>query len=332
MSEDGVLSKLRYRPMLAKSGDEHDLDNRDFVFEPKLDGTRAICYFNRSQKSRKGDTSPSIIFINRREKNITHRYPEFSRSEFFDNIKAASCVLDGEIIVYDENGIPDFNLLQKREQLDNKLLIQLRSREFPATYVVFDILMKDGHELIGKPLKERKKILNKTVIDSEGETKIIQKIFFTKDGRRLFKEIRKRGLEGVMAKKLNGRYYPGERTSVWLKIKFLKTLDCIIVGYTSEKRKISSLALALYDGRRLKYVGRVGTGFTEKLIDKLHKLLKPLRVRSPTVEYRGDKKIIWVRPKLICEVKYLEFSKDKILRAPVFLRLRYDKPIKECTF
>jgi len=303
---------MKYAPMLAKVGDKKGLSKKGFIFEPKLDGTRALCYKNKELK-----------FINRRNTNITHRYPEF---KFAENINAKSCILDGEIIVYDKKGNPDFNLLQKREQLDKKLLIELRSGQYPATYVVFDILKKDGKDLTRLPLSKRKEILQKTVQDS----KTTEKIFWTTNGKKLWKEITKRKLEGVMAKKKDSKYYAGKRTPAWLKIKFLKTIDCIIVGYTQEKRVISALALAIYDEGRLKYIGRVGTGFTTNFLQQLHDKLKKSKTKKVPVKYTGSKKIQWVKPEYVCEVRYLEISKDKKLRAPAFLRMRYDKPPKEC--
>lgn len=302
-----------YKPMLAKIGSKEDLNKKGYIFEPKLDGTRAICYKNKE-----------IKLINRRNRDITFRYPEF---DFSKNINAKSCVLDGEIIIYDKNGNPNFNLLQSREQLDKKLLIELRSKEFPATYVVFDILYKNKKDLTNLPLIERKRILRNTI----KESKYIQTIFYTLNGKDLWREVTKRKLEGVMAKNISSKYSAGERSADWLKIKFLKSIDCIIVGYTQERRIISALALAVYDKGKLIYIGRVGTGFTEEFLQNLLEQLRPLQIKNAPVKYLGKEKINWVKPELVCEVKFLEISKDNILRAPVFLRMRNDKPAKECT-
>ncbi|MBD3310375.1 DNA ligase [Candidatus Woesearchaeota archaeon] len=307
----------RIRPMLARLGDKDLLSRKGYIFEPKLDGTRALLYLNKSR----------MELVNRRQKDITRKYPEL---ELSGDIDAESCVLDGEIIVYDQKGNPSFRLLQKRDQIEKKFLIAIRSDQYPATYVVFDILRKDGKDLTDTGFAGRKKILMETV--SNGENMEI--IFSTVNGKKLWKEIQKRKLEGVMAKKKDSRYYPGKRAPVWLKIKFLKTMDCIIVGYTHEKRVISALALAAYeeigDKKKLRYIGRVGTGFTETFLKKLHEKLKNIRIEKPPVRYKGSKDVKWVKPKYICEVRYLEFSKDKIIRAPAFLRMRDDKELKEC--
>jgi DNA ligase D-like protein (predicted ligase) len=303
---------MKFSPMLAKLGDKKDLSKKGYLWEPKLDGTRAICYVNKE-----------IKLINRRGRNITYRYPEF---DFRKNIDAKNCILDGEIIVYDKKGNPNFNLLQSREQLDKKIMIELRSKQYPATYVVFDILMKDGRSLIDIPLIKRKEILDDMVSDGKG----IQKIFFTKDSRKLWKEVTKRKLEGIMAKNENSKYYPGRRVPPWLKVKYLKTIDCIIVGYTHRKRIISALAVGVYSEGKLIYIGRVGTGFTEEFLENLYEKLEKIEIKKAPVEYSGKETIHWVKPLIVCEVRYLQFSKDKIMRAPAFLRLRFDKLPKEC--
>lgn len=303
---------MRYAPMLAKIGKISDLSKQDYMYEPKLDGTRAICY--------KNDT---ITLINRRGRDLTSVYPELV---FIKNIDAKSCVLDGEIVIYDQKGIPNFNVLQKRDQLSNKLLIELRSEQYPATYVVFDILMKNGKSLVNLPLIERKKILADTVKDG----RFIQKIFFSDNGKRLWKEVIKIKMEGVMAKLRSGKYFPGVRVSQWLKIKNLKTIDCIIVGFTQKKRIISALALGVYCKGKLTYIGKVGTGFTYDFLEDLHKKLVKLKAKKASVEYVGRENINWVKPELVCEVKYLELSKDNKLRAPSFIMLREDKIPKEC--
>jgi bifunctional non-homologous end joining protein LigD len=135
----------------------------------------------------------------------------------------------------------------------------------------------------------------------------------------------------VIGKDWTSEYYPGVRASVWIKIKYLKTIDCVIVGYTSEKRIISALALAVYSHGTLRYIGRtVGKGFTEEFLKELHKELVPLEQKEAPVTYVGGKDIHWLKPKLVCEVTFLELTHDIIMRAPVFLRMRYDKKPEDC--
>jgi bifunctional non-homologous end joining protein LigD len=306
---------MLYKPMLARPAGKEALTKEGYIFEPKLDGTRAICYKSAAD---------GLRFVNRRNADMTSRYPEFS---FADDVKAKTAVLDGEVVVYDANGNPSFTLLQRREQTSDKALVGIREAVHPATYVAFDILEKDGLDLTGLALLDRKKILDETVT----EGKSLQKMFFTGDGPGLWKEILKRKLEGVVAKDSASKYYPGARAPVWLKIKYLKTIDCIIAGYTSEKRVISALALAAYVEEKLRYIGRaVGKGFTEGFLEELHTRLEKIETKEAPVKYLGEKDIHWVRPELVCEVSFLMLTKDLIMRAPVFLRLREDKRPGEC--
>ena len=296
--------------MLCKPGDEKDL-NRKWIFQPKLDGTRAICYFENNK----------FKLINRRNINITHRYPELKI-----NIKAKNAVIDGEIIIFDKKKVPSFSLLQMREHLIEKEKIIKRSKELPANYVIFDIVYLDGKDLSSKNLIERERILRKAV----KKTKNSGVIFSTKDGKGLWKDVKRKNMEGVIAKDPNSRYFSGKRVNEWIKIKFLKTIEALIVGFTQEKRKLSALALGAYNKNKLIYIGRVGTGFNHKFINEFSEKLEKIKTNKPSVEFKGSKKIIWVKPKYIAEIRFLDITKDKQLRAPAFLRLREDKKLKEC--
>lgn len=289
--------------MNAYIGTKDLLSNKNYIFEPKLDGYRAIAYINKD-----------INLISRNNLNLNSKFPELLN--FRKNIKAKSCILDGEIVALDKNNVPDFSLLQR----GNK-----------TAYIVFDILMKDGKILTDLPLIERKKILNQTV---KNGTKI-EKNLFTKDGKDLWKVMIEKNYEGVMAKLENSKYYPGSRSKVWLKIKKLNTTDCIIIGYSeSPRRTISSLLLGLYDSnKKLQYIGKVGTGFTQETLDNLEEKFKKLETtKSPTAEKIKSREILhWLKPKLVCEVAFLEFTKDNHLRHSVFKRLRSDKKPIQCT-
>lgn len=288
--------------MLAKIGAHEDLERKDWIFEPKLDGFRALCILKNNKLS----------FISRNNHDMTASYPEF---QFRNQIKATNCVLDGEIVVYDKKGRTNFNLLQNR-----------KISPVPATYVAFDILSKNGKDLTHLTLLERRKILQATIIDGNH----LETIASSRNGKLLWKEIKKHDLEGVMAKDAASLYYPGVRTNKWLKIKRHSTIDCIIVGYTQEKRQVSSLALGLYDGNQLLFIGKVGTGFSEKTVKELYSLFKKIEISKPRV-INPIEEVIWLKPKLVCEIKFAEVTKDKKLRSPVFLHLRDDKEPKECT-
>ena len=284
--------------MNAHSGTEQDLTKKHFIYEPKLDGIRALCYVQKDLK-----------FYSRNKIAITSDYPEFN---FRDSIDAESALLDGEIVALDESLVPRFHLWQKGH---------------PALYIVFDILMLNGRSLLNLPLIERKEVLERTVKDAPG----IEKSIYTYDGPLLWREMLKRDMEGVIAKNETSLYYPGKRSRSWIKIKAFKTLEALIIGYAPGKRAIGSLALGIYDKKKLRYVGNVGTGFTQSMLADLEKKLKKLERKKPLIE-GFYKDIVWVKPDLVCEIKYLEFTQAGILRAPVFLRLRFDKNPNEITF
>jgi bifunctional non-homologous end joining protein LigD len=282
--------------MLAATGTREILRSKDYVFEPKLDGYRALC-----QKK-----AGTLRFISRNSRDITLEFPELS---FGDLIKA-DCTLDGEIVIYDEKGNPSFALMQQRKH-----------QRLQPTYVAFDILELEGRNLKSLPLSERKRLLA-GVIEEGGN---LQTMPSTEDGEKLWNVVTSRGLEGVMAKKKESAYVAG-RSRAWLKIKLEKTADCVIVGYITKTRDIASLALGLYDQGALIYIGQVGTGFSESLLNELVKEL----IRAGN-SIALPKNVHPVVPDKVCEVKYLEYTKDHRLRAPVFLRMRHDKSAEECT-
>lgn len=295
---------MKLSPMKCYLGTIDDLKKPNWIYEPKLDGIRALCYINEHSK-----------LISRTGNDLTKNYPSLL---FRSSIQAQSCLLDGEIISYNAKGLPSFSTLQEGHY---------------STYVAFDILMLNGKSLIKKPLLERKKILEAVLKPGPS----IEKIIFTHKGLLLWHIMQKKHLEGVVAKDPKSHYLPGMRNRSWIKIKFTQSIECIIVGYTQEKRSLSALALGLYDNQgKLHYVGKVGTGFNKKNIPELVSLLKPLEIKHSTIDSYSIKKlpveIVWIQPKLVAEVKYLQFTQLSILRQSVFLRLRFDKKPQNCTF
>ena len=297
---------MNIKPMLAVLGSEHILKNKNYIFEAKLDGIRAICI----------KEDKKLKFFSRNGIDITKQYPEF---DFFKKIKTKNCVLDGEIVIYNKKGNPDFILWQERKGLK-----AIPSSLF-ATYVVFDILFINGKDLEKIPLRKRKGLLEKTVENNER----IQTSFWTQNGQALWNVVKARKLEGIIAKDANSLYEPGRRSNSWLKIKIFKTIDCIILGFTKEKRELTSLALGLYFKNNLIYSGKVGTGFDESTIKSLANGLHRIKIKKSNIKGVPDE-VFPVKPMFVAEVKYQEITKDKKLRAPVFLRLRHDKELKEC--
>jgi bifunctional non-homologous end joining protein LigD len=289
---------MEIKPMLASIGTEEILERKDFYFEPKLDGIRALCYKKTKLK-----------FTSRNGINITKEYPEF---DFFDSIDAEECILDGEIVVYDEKGHPSFELWHNNRD------------EYQATYVVFDILYHNGKSLLNEPLYVRKKILDKIIKAHDH----LQFSVYTKNGKKLWNIMKERKLEGVVAKKDDSSYEIGVRSDAWKKIKIINDIDCVIIGYTSEKRKISSLALGLYEKGELIFAGKVGTGFDEEMMNHLKEKLDEMTLDESLIE--TEKGVIPVQPLLVAQITFLEITKNKKLRAPVFVRIREDKDPEEC--
>lgn len=307
---------MKYKPMLAKIGKQTLLDNKELIFEPKVDGIRALC-----------EVSPEgMKFYSRNGHDLTAQFPEF---KFRKAINAKHCILDGEIIVDDKKGFPNFNLLQGRSQLADPAEITMHATEHPARYAVFDILSKNGTALIKEPYVKRHTILHQTVKPMHA----VELLSSTHEGKKLFAKMKKEKYEGVIAKDPNAVYSPGKRTTAWQKVKLLKSAECVVLGFTQEKKLISSLLLGLYDNDgNLIYASKVGTGFSQEKIDELYpKLLKQKAAKPAAENIPFFEHMTLVKPKFVVEVKYLERTKSGALRHSSYLHLRDDKDPKECT-
>jgi DNA ligase D-like protein (predicted ligase) len=296
--------------MLARIGSRFDLDREGYVFEPKVDGIRAVC------EKRDG----RLQFFNRTCRDVTARYPEL---DFARSLDAGTCVLDGEIVRYGPSGGPDFTALMQRHLGTDRI----RAHDRAIRYVAFDVVRMDGRDLTRLPLAERKEILRQTIARHPH----LEIVAETRDGHRLWNLIEERGLEGVMAKNASSRYAAGRRSSAWLKIKAFQTLDAVIVGFTTERRPVSALALAAYAGHELRFIGKVGTGMGDVDIQVLRDKLEPLEIDGePCMCPARYRNVRWVKPRIVCEVRYLEFGRQGMLRNPSFVRLRPDKQPREC--
>ncbi len=297
--------------MLAGTGNLRLLTNPDYLFEPKMDGTRCILV----KRGRR------VYMFNRAEQDISYIYPHIKRS--FERFNG-EFVIDGEIICYNERGLPDYRLLMKREQVISKSAIDIRAEAIPATFVAFDVLELNGEALINKQLEERKKILKQLV--KEGQH--IERILFTDEGNELWELIRKNKMEGVMAKRKGSYYLPDQRSNDWLKIKNGKSIDAVIIGFVEGKNRsknhFSSLILGLYKQGKLIRVGKVDNGLDDESVNFVMSKIKPLIIKK-------ESGFVKIKPELCCEVDYLELTKEKELRAPVFKRLRH-KPADKCTW
>ncbi|MDP2899897.1 MAG: non-homologous end-joining DNA ligase [Candidatus Bathyarchaeota archaeon] len=307
---------MSYRPMLAEPADA-PFGGAGWLFEVKWDGIRAIAHV--------GET---LSIMTRNDNDVTHKFPELNELSKL----TSKVVLDGEIIVM-KGGRPDFQAVAKRVQASKLGDIEREARESPCTYVVFDILEKDGEPLTGRPLSERKAILRESLRDGEH---VVVSSYVVGEGEAYYEAAVARGLEGVVAKRLDSPYRAGERSREWLKVKRVRTVDCVVVGYTrgtgNRADTFGALLLGLYDGDKLTFVGRVGTGFTDKSLRELLAAFRPYE----TAEQQAEAPDVpagstWLRPGVVAEVGYQNLTDDDRLRAPRFLRLRTDKAPRDCT-
>lgn len=307
---------LTIKPMLAISAKPFDSDKH--IFELKWDGTRCIAFIDRY----------GVRLQNRRLMDISYRYPEFK--DFKAAIEGGSAVLDGEIVIL-YKGRPDFERLQQREQIGDRFRIKLLSETMPATYIVFDILYLRDKSLMTLPLISRKRILTENIVPSEN---IIISEYYEK-GPELYNLALNKGFEGIMAKDKESPYLQGKRSPYWLKIKRSNDIDAVICGIMEGKAEtipVGSLILGLYRKGKLFHIGQVGTGFNEKQIQQLLKVAERLHTsKTPFREIPSLKREVqWLRPEIVARVRFLEWTKDKKLRSPVFLNFRFDKSPLEC--
>lgn len=279
---------------------------KGWIYEIKYDGYRMIVIKENKK----------VKILSRNNIDYTSKFKKICESikSIDDNF-----IIDGEIVSFDENGRSDFKLLQ--ENLKNK------NNEF--YYVIFDLLAINNNDLRTLPLIKRKEKLERLLY--ECESNLIYSKHVDK-GLESFKFAKENNLEGIIAKKKDAPYIE-KRSSDWLKIKCYLRQEFIIVGFiTTEKNKmLSALVLGYYDSnRQLKYVGKVGTGFNEKQRSELNERFNKIRRKtSPLKEEVNLKNINWLTPKYVCEIKFAEFTKDKLLRQPSFISLRNDKNPKE---
>jgi bifunctional non-homologous end joining protein LigD len=323
------------KPMLSTLVDE-PFNSKDWVFEVKWDGVRSILFFNKFNRT--------LELQSRNGRFITHRYPELvmalkSEQITSSNHSAIKCkesaILDGEIVVLDKKtGIPSFQNHQRRMNIDSSREIEILSRELPATYYFFDILYLDERNLQDLPFLERRKILSEVVREN---TRIKKSDFIEEIGKEIFDTTKRMGLEGLIAKHKSSKYVQGIRSREWLKIKHIKTQDCIVIGYTrgegNRANYFGSLLLAVNDSKgKLQFVGHTGSGFDFLRLKQIYHKLQKIRIEKCPVEHvpYTNRDPFWTKPELVVEIKFSNWTNEKIMRSPIFLRVREDKTPKEC--
>jgi bifunctional non-homologous end joining protein LigD len=287
---------------------EKPFTREGWVYEPKLDGIRAVAYIDNGE----------VIIKSRGGLVINERFPGIVEGL----AQNPSMVIDGEIVALDEEGRPSFQMLQSRGTTSGKAATARR-----ILYYVFDILEDGGKPTVDLPQRERYKLLAKSLKQNKA-VKLVEELDC--DGETAFEICIKNGLEGVVAKRADAPYQAGRRSSDWIKVKGTQSAEFVICGYSagtgSRQSTFGSLLVGYYKGKTLHYAGGVGTGFDTALIKSLLAKLQPLvRKTSPFSEKIGGKgKPVWVEPELVAEIKYQEITSDGRLRIPVFMRLRDD--------
>ena len=301
-------------PMLACIG-ETVPEGSDWLYELKWDGVRALCFVDGAK----------VRLVSRSGNNMDAQYPELKALP--DYLFAQQAVLDGEIVVFDAQGRPDFGLLQPRMMAKSNAAALARAN--PVTLFLFDLLYLDGYDLRRAALVERKRLLASIV---KPGVMVRYSEHFAGNGRQMLDFAQQHGLEGILAKRAAGAYEE-RRSRDWVKVKATGRQDFVVCGYMlGEREPFGSLVLGYYDGKKLRYAGNVGSGFDQRALDSVAARLKPLVTKkSPLVDPpKLPNPIVWTRPELVCSVKFQSWTRDGHLRAPVFLGIRPEGIPADC--
>ena len=290
----------RIKPMLATPA-EATFSRPGWIYEEKYDGIRLIAY----------KSGPHVTLVTR---NLIDRTERFSAiAQAVGALPAATLVLDGEAVIFDERKISRFGLLQRPA-----------GRE--PVFVVFDCLYADGADLRPRPLVERRTVLERKLRES-AVLQLARRL--DPDASRALEGARGRGLEGVIAKDPSSRYVAGLRAPAWRKIKLRNEEEFVIGGFTrpeGSRAHFGALLVGVYEGARLRYAGRVGTGFTEAILTDLRRRFAPLiRSASPFADLPTLRGATWLEPRLVAQLRFTEWTADHRLRHPAYLGLREDK-------
>ncbi len=310
----------RVVPMMARPSDRLPRDEKNWSFEVKWDGVRAIAY-----------VQPGRLRLESRNLNeITDAYPEVRG--LIGALGMHEAVLDGEIVAFDYSDPahprPSFERLQRRMHVTSPAAVRRLAASMPVIYAIFDLLYLDGHSLMDQPYRERRERLE--ALELSGQAWRVPAAH-PGEGKLLLEATAEQGLEGVVAKRLDARYEPGRRTGSWLKIKHTLRQELVIGGWIPgvgrRTNRIGALLMGYYENGKFRYAGRVGTGFTEKRLDELYRRLEPLRRDSSPFEIgpKLPREAVFVEPKLMAEIELREWTAERIMRAPSFKGLREDK-------
>jgi bifunctional non-homologous end joining protein LigD len=309
----------RIAPMLARLG-ELPSDEEKWGFEVKWDGIRTVAFSDHGHISLQG----------RNFSDFTPRYPEVR--ELARELGARRLILDGEVVAFDDDGKPSFERLQTRMHLASDSAVRRRARDTPVTYVIFDLLYLDGHSTLSLAYEQRRELLEGLGLEGPAWR---CPAYHRGEGTALLDATRELGIEGIVAKRLDSTYQPGARSSAWLKIKNVCEQDVVIGGWTpgegGRSGRLGALAAGVMDDGKLTYVGKVGTGFTEKTLALVQRELESLRRdTSPFAGRQPPKGTVFVEPRLVARVELREWTRSGTMRAPSFKGLRDDVDPQDC--
>jgi bifunctional non-homologous end joining protein LigD len=303
-----IFNTKNIKPMLLSETHE-PFDSDDYIYELKLDGIRSVLYIDKT----------GLEIRNKRNVHLNATYPELM---VLNKQVKKRCILDGEIFCM-KDGKPDFFEIQRRSLMTNTIKIELAMKQNPVFFSAFDILYIDTEQITNKSLMERKNILQK--IATENERFSIAR-YIPNKGIDLYNLTVEQGLEGIVAKRKDSKYYIGKTTKDWFKIKNLKDDDFVICGYIEKENNVISLVLGAYDSERLIYQSHVTLGVSNSAFEHIR---NAERAENPFSSV-SDVNVIWIKPTLVCIVKYMMRTKGGGLRQPVFKGLRDDKDPLDC--
>jgi bifunctional non-homologous end joining protein LigD len=314
----GDIAPEFVEPMMARL-ESRLPDGKGWEFEVKLDGIRAIGIKN----------DKSVRLFSRRPRELTPDFPGIVKA--LGRLPAKQWVVDGEIVAFDDRGRTSFEMLQNRGQ-----------ETIETFYILFDLIQLNGKSLLNVPLAQRRAELQKLLAKARDPLRFSES--FHAPPEKIWAEIKRLGLEGIIAKRTDATYEPGRRSGAWIKVKAQNEQEFVIGGYTpprGSRKHFGSILVGYYDGGKLMFASGVGSGFTHRSLETLFKAFQKLR--RPDCPFanlswpkpRGGfskadlRRATWLEPKLVCQVKFYEWTRDQNLRQPVFLGLREDKKAAE---